>query len=291
MLLSSVLQGLGRVGDAFMPQTVGSLLTIPSLLAALALWSAPDALGVSMIVTYGVPFLIMVPLIWRAVSAVEAREDAVPTVREMVRVGGWWQVSSWADFGTFQAPRIAAAFALPAIDTVLIDLALRAGQAAATPIYAFLPLITPRSAQAYESGGREAVTSSVRRWISWGLPAWALWSIVVVPLSPWLIARWGSLDHLTTAQELGTALIVLGVLAHASTGVLTSVLLAISDLQLVARYKAMQLVVVLCCLAVGGAIGPLPLCVGIALALAVPAAWFNARAAREIGVAGRLQWG
>jgi hypothetical protein len=281
MLASAVLQGCDRVDAAYRAQALGSAALVPLLVVAMSLTAHAVAAGLSAVVMYLLQLLLLLPACRRALAAIPSNPGRGPSLLEMLRVGSWWQVSSWADFATFQAPRLAAAFALPAPGVVTIDLALRFGQAAATPLFATFPLVLPRSAETWAVGGRPALGRLISPWMKRGIPALLLWGAAVVPLSPFLIARWGNL-HFGTAVAIGAAVVVVGVLAHASTGLLSSVLLAVAELRLVAQYKAAQLIAVMAALGVGTRFGTATLCVAIASALVVPAVWFNVRATGSI---------
>lgn len=282
-LISAALQGLDRVASAFRARTLGSAALVPLLVLGMEILPNVDAVGVAAVGSFGLQLLLLGPSLWTAVRRLPSNTVDTPTLRAMLAMGMQWQVSSWADFATFQLPRIAAAISLSSGAVVVIDLALRLGQAVATPLFALLPIVLPRASAAWAEKGRDGVRAFLRPLLRMGAPLLLLSAAIVVPITAVAIETWTG-QRLTLGDSIATSCVVAGVLAHASTGLLSSVLLAIGEIGPVVRYKLIQLAVAVPLIAIATQIGSLALAAGLSLALLAPAAWFNARASRAVGV-------
>lgn len=282
-LISAALQGLDRVASAYRAQALGSAAFVPLLAAGIATISSVHAVGIATVGCYGLQLLLLAPSLWGTLLNLPRGAAMAPTMRAMFTMGMKWQVSSWADFATFQLPRIAAGISLSSGAVVLIDLALRVGQAVATPLFALLPIVLPRASAAWAAQGREGVADFLRPVIRFGAPLALLGAVVAVPISAPAIAVWTG-QALTAGDSIAATVVVAGVLAHASTGVMSSILLAIGEIGAVVRYKSLQLALAVPLITIGAFIGSFTLAIGLGLALFVPAAWFNARASLAIGV-------
>lgn len=282
-LISAALQGLDRVASAYRAQALGTAAFVPLLIAALAAVSGVDAVGIATVGCYGLQLLLLAPSLWGTLRRLPRNTAKAPTVRAMFAMGMKWQVSSWADFATFQLPRIAAGISLSSGAVVLIDLALRVGQAVATPLFALLPIVLPRASAAWAANGREGVAAFLRPLIRLGAPLCLLGAAVAVPISAPAIATWTG-QALTLGDAIAASVVVAGVLAHASTGAMSSILLAIGEIGAVVRYKSLQLALAVPLVAIGALLGSFTLAAGLGLALLVPAVWFNATASVAIGV-------
>jgi O-antigen/teichoic acid export membrane protein len=285
LVLVAALQGLDHVDASFRAQTVGWVLYLPALATGLALGGGVAAVGVAWLVVY----VAQLPLLWRALrgplKTLPPGGMSPPTVRDMLAVGVRWQVSSWADFATFQLPRILGGLALTSSALVTLDLALRFAQAIVAPVFAALPLVIPRAAQAWSRGGTAGLRQLLLRW---GPPAMilvAMLAAVALPVGAPAIAVWTGRPA-TLVDPLLPALIVLGICAHASTGFFSSVLLARGNLGLVVAYKNLQLLLAVSLLAAAVALGgdELAFAAALSTALALPAVTFNRRSARLLSV-------
>ena len=79
-------------------------------------------------------------------------------------------------------------------------------------------------------------------------------------------------------------MVLIGFVAHASTGLLSSALLALGDVGPVVAYKAGQLIGAAVLLVPAALIGPRTLAGALTLALVLPALVFNRHATRRLGV-------
>ena len=282
-LISAALQGLDRVASAYRAQALGSAAFVPLLVAGMAAVGNIDAVGIATVGCYGLQLLLLAPSLWGTLRRLPQSTALAPTVRAMVAMGMKWQVSSWADFATFQLPRIAAGISLSSGAVVLIDLALRVGQAVATPLFALLPIVLPRASAAWAAQGREGVAAFLRPLIGHGAPLCLLGAVVAVPITAPAIAAWSG-QALTLGDAIAASVLVAGVLAHASTGVMSSILLAVGEIGQVVRYKSLQLALAVPLIAIGTLAGSFTLAIGLGFALLAPAVWFNATASLAVGV-------
>lgn len=282
-LLSSSLQGLNRVASSYRAQTLGLASFVPLLLMGMATWGGVDAVGIAAVGSYVLQLLLLGPSLWIAVRRLPQSQVDVPTLRTMLSMGMKWQVSSWADFATFQLPRIAAGISLSSGAVVSIDLALRFGQVVATPLFALLPLVLPRASATWASQGHRGVREFLRPVVRTAAPLCILGGAIAIPIAAPAIETWTG-HALTVGESVAASFVVAGVLAHASTGLLSSVLLAIGQVGHVVRYKSLQLALALPFIAVGASLGPNALAFCLSLALLIPAALFNRWASRAVGV-------
>jgi O-antigen/teichoic acid export membrane protein len=285
VVLVSILQGLGRVNASFRAQSLGWLTYVPLLLAGKAVAAGPHAVGFAWVGAFGVQLVILFPATRRALGALGAGKWTRTPLRDMVSLGAQWQVSSWADFATFQAPRLISGAALPAQALLAVDLALRFGQAVASPILAVLPLVLPRASAAFAYGGTDAVRALAARLHRLILTSAVLLTTCCAPVAALVIATWAGVPSDDVGVFLAIA-VVAGTMAHASTGVLSSVLLATGELAEVMRYKTCQLILALVLVATAAAVGGTATSVGVALvsALALPAISFNHRVSQLLGL-------
>ncbi len=282
MVANAALQGLNRIAVAFQAQTIGALGFVPALVVGLMFLPAVHAVGAAAIASYGLPLVLLAPALWKAMRQLPRNAADPPTLRMMLNVGARWQVSNWADFATYQLPRLVSGILLSSGAVLIIDLALRIGQAVATPLFALLPLVLPRASAASIHNGREGLRQFLRPLLQKGLPLFLLGAAIAVPAAGPAIALWSG-HPLSLRDQIAASCVVAGVLAHASTGVLSSALLALGELQAVVRYKMLQLALAFPLITIGALLGSSALALGLALTLAVPAAWFNARALSETG--------
>lgn len=284
IVMGGALQGLNRVATSYRAQTIGIVAFIPSLVAALAVAPAAEAAGIATLVSYAVQVVLLAPPLWLAIRRIGESEAPAPPLRAMVSIGAQWQVSHWADFATFQLPRIAAALALSSRAVVVIDLALRVGQAVAAPLYALFPLVVPRASTVFARRGLDGVRDVLRPALRIGTPLLLLGAAVAIPLTAPAIETWSSID-LSVGDSIAASVVVLGALAHASTGVLSSVLLAVGTIGPVVRYKMLQLALAVPVMAVGVLVAEgVGLGVALGLVLLGPACWFNRRAAATLAI-------
>ena len=134
LLLSAVLQGLDRVDSAYRARTVGAAVYLPLLVGGLQIFSPVEAAGASMLAMYGVELVVAGFATARELPRVGTAPGDPPPLKEMFHLGVRWQISSWADFATFQLPRIVAGAGTSSRIALLVDLALRYGQAITTPL-------------------------------------------------------------------------------------------------------------------------------------------------------------
>jgi O-antigen/teichoic acid export membrane protein len=200
----------------------------------------------------------------------------------MLRLGGQWQVSAWADFASFQLPRLAAGLLLSSAALVDVDLATRLAQVATAPLFAVWPLVLPEATTVWSRGGDRALAETLARWVRRGGIVLVAATAAAVPLAAPAIAVWvGRSIREVDAVLAGTVL--LGFALHAWTGLFSSALLAVGRIRHVMWYKASQLMLGLVLVPTAAAFGNARL-VGLALGatLALPAVWFISRAAREL---------
>lgn len=176
MVANAALQGLNRIAVAFQAQTIGALGFVPALVVGLMFLPAVHAVGAAAIASYGLPLVLLAPALWKAMRQLPRNAADPPTLRMMLNVGARWQVSNWADFATYQLPRLVSGILLSSGAVLIIDLALRIGQAVATPLFALLPLVLPRASAASIHNGREGLRQFLRPLLQKGLPffCWAL---------------------------------------------------------------------------------------------------------------------
>jgi O-antigen/teichoic acid export membrane protein len=282
LVLSAVLQGLGDVGASFRDQTIGSLLYLPVLLLVLG-WDSVHVVGAAWLISYGVQAALVTRSTLRGFRRLtHAGGTTPPRFRQMLRLGGQWQVSAWADFASFQLPRLAAGLLLSSGALVDVDLATRLAQVATAPLFAVWPLVLPEATTLWSRGGDRALADALARWVKRGGIVLVAATAAAVPLAAPAIAAWVGRSVREVDAVLAGA-VLLGFALHAWTGLFSSALLAVGRIRHVMWYKASQLVLGLFLVPAAAALGNARL-VGLALGatLALPAAWFIARAAREL---------
>jgi O-antigen/teichoic acid export membrane protein len=279
LVLAALLQGVDRVDAAYRGQTLGWLLYVPLLAIGLRLGDAATAVGLAWVCSYGLQVLLLSVSARSAVAGLSNHQAPTPGWREMLSLGGWWQLSSWADFSTFQLPRLAGAFALSASGLFALDVALRAAQLVVAPLFAAYPLVLPFAAKAWTLRGGEALSGFLERWFLRGATGLWLFALAFVPIERPVLAAWTGRPAESFNILLNTSILV-GVAAHASTGLFSSAQLAVGDISPVLRYKTRQLIVALLLVPPALLWGPVPTGLALGLALAVPAIAFNGEEAR-----------
>ncbi len=274
MSVASTLQGLNRVDTAYRAQTLGWMLYVPTLLLATKLFGGVHGTGIAWVAAYSVQLALLLPPCVSGLRALPPGGMPGPRLRDMISLGGRWQISSWADFATFQLPRILGAFVLTSSTVVDLDLALRFGQAAVAPFLAVLPILLPAFSRISVQEGLAGLRAALERWYYDGLAVLLLTTAVLLPLTLPAIAVWAgrSLDEVDAV--VATAML-LGMVAHASTGVFSNAWLAVGTLRPVIVYKTGQLGAAVALVPVGALLGTRPLALGLAVSLAAPAVLFN----------------
>jgi hypothetical protein len=294
LLLSATLQGLGRVDASYRAKTIGAAAYLPLLVLGMQILEPWDAAGVSMVGMYGIETILAV---WVLVPEFRRTGDSTaepPPWRAMFRMGMQWQVSSWADFATFQLPRILAAVGGTSRSVLIIDLALRYGQAITTPLFAFYPIVLPAAATVWVREGMTGVARLVQRYLSGTTAVLLVGAALLIPVAAPAIEVWAGIS-LTKSEAAGAMAVALGMVVYASTGMFSAVLLAVDDLGDVMRYKTAQLLLAAVLLSATYSLGAAAVAGALAVALAGPAGWFDGRAARVLGVhfeaaAGAARW-
>jgi O-antigen/teichoic acid export membrane protein len=283
IVFSSTLQGIGRVGECYRDQVIGWFAYIPLLAVAIDVWSPAQAVGLAWVGSYALQLVLLVRTFVFAIRAVPYGKAVAPRIREMLAFGARWQVSALADFATFQLPRIAGSFAVSANALVGLDVAMRAAQMAAGPLLAFYPTVLPRATALLTKGDMTGFRAFLGRYHALITVAVLIGASALVPLEVPALAAW-------TGREVGSfnplvgAAILVGTVAHASTGILSSGMLAIGDVNSVVVYKARQLGLAVVLLPPAALLGVPTLAVGVGVVLLVPALLFNRRAERTLEV-------
>jgi hypothetical protein len=283
LVLASLLQGLDRVDASYRGQTLGWLLYMPLLAIGLHLGRASNAVGLAWVFSYGLQMLLLAASARSAVAALSELRAPTPGWGEMLSLGGWWQLSSWADFSTFQLPRLAGAFALSASGLFALDVALRAAQLVVAPLFAAYPLVLPIAARTWTLRGREALSDFLERWFLGGAIGLWLFAVAFVPLERPVLAAWTGQPAESFSVLLNMSVLV-GVAAHASTGLFSSAQLAVGDISPVLRYKAWQLIAGLLLVPPALLGGPVLTGLALGLALTAPAFAFNWNEARAFRI-------
>jgi hypothetical protein len=182
---------------------------------------------------------------------------------------------------------VVAGLALSASAVVNLDVAIRAGQFAVAPLFAFYPTVLPRAASLVTRGGNAALRSFLQPYYSIGAVVVVIGISVLAPLEVPALATWtgrstGSFNPLVAAGVL------VGTSAHASTGLLSSALLARGDVRSVLTYKARQMLLAIVLLSITAPLGLVPMGLALCVSLALPALCFNATAARQLELASPL---
>jgi O-antigen/teichoic acid export membrane protein len=276
LVLASLLQGVDRVDAAYRGQTLGWLAYVPLLAIGIHLDGAAQAVGLAWVFSYALQLALLSASTWAAVAELPTRHAPVPSWGQMFSLGGWWQLSSWADFATFQLPRLAGGFVLSANSLVALDVALRAAQLVVAPLFAVYPIVLPAAAKAWTLQGVEGLRAFVDRWfLPVAITLW-LFATTFIPLEiPSLVAWTGRPED--SFNLWLNASVLLGVVAHASTGLFSSARLAAGNISPVLRYKKQQLALALVLIppALFGGSAAVGLALGVALAL--PALAFDRR--------------
>jgi O-antigen/teichoic acid export membrane protein len=279
LVLASLLQGVNRVDAAYRDQTIGWLLYVPFLAVGLQFGQAVTVVGLAWVGAYSLQLVLLSASSWSVVRQLPRHRASAPSLREMFSLGGWWQLSSWADFTTFQLPRLLGAFILPANGLVDLDVALRAAQIVVAPFFAAYPLVLPAAAEAWTLRGLEGLKVFLGRWF---LPAAsALWlvSTTFIPIERPGLAAWTGRSADSFNLWL-TAAVLLGVAAHASTGLFSAARLATGTISSVMHYKVRQLVLALILVPAGLVGGVETGGIALGVSLALPALVFNRDEAR-----------
>lgn len=274
LVLASLLQGINRVDAAYRGQALGWLVYVPVLAIGIHLGPAVQAVGLAWVCGYVLQVALLAIDARSAVARLPAAAVAPPSFREMLSLGGWWQLSSWADFATFQFPRLAGGFALSASDLVALDVALRASQLVVAPLYAAFPLVLPAAARVWTLQGRRGLTLFLDRWFVPGAIALCLFTITFISVEQPALAAWTgrSLDSFNLLLDTS---VLVGVAAHASTGLFSSVLLATGNISPILHYKRNQLLLSILLVPVSLIAGPVATGLALGLALTLPAIAFD----------------
>lgn len=114
----------------------------------------------------------------------------------------------------------------------------------------------------------------LERWFLGGAIALSLSAASFAPLERPVLAAWTG-RPVESFDVLLNASVLVGVVAHASTGLFSSARLAVGDIRPILRYKRRQLVVGLVLIPPAVAIGPVASALALGIALAGPAIAFN----------------
>jgi O-antigen/teichoic acid export membrane protein len=283
LILGSVLQAVGRVDSSYRAQTIGWLAYVPLLLVGFEVVSDAHAIGVAWVGTYAIQLALLSWPTSVAVRRLGVAPAHAATWRELLSLGGRWQLVHWADFATFQLPRLIGGVTLKSAELVTLDLAIRAAQVVVGPVMAFFPVVVPTVSRTWATRGAGAVARLLEGWAVPGIVACALGAAAFLPIEAPAVAVWTGRSTASFDAWLGAA-VVLGFLGHASTGLFSSALLAIGDIRLVLAYKTGQLVLAGMLLVPGALLGPLWLGLALTVALLLPAVAFNVRAASHLDV-------
>jgi len=284
VLLSSLLQALNRVATAFRSTTIGWLLYVPIMAGGLQLGWGVDAAGIAWLGTFTITAAILAVHCWGALREVPDGPGSPPSSRDILALGGKWQLSAWADFATFQLPRLLTGFLLSAHAVVAVDLALRGAQIFVLPLFAIYPVVLPTVARLHAQGEGASVRSFATAWAGRGLPIVVLATAAFLALEIPALAVWTG-QPVQSFDLLLVGAVLIGTVAHACTGFFSSSLLALGELRPILRYKTGQLVLAAVTLPTAAALGG-SLAVGLALstALFVPAAAFVLDCSRRLQI-------
>jgi O-antigen/teichoic acid export membrane protein len=274
LVLSSLLQGVGRVDAAYRAQTLGWLIYVPVLVIGLHVSGSSQAIGLAWVCAYGLQVVLLSGSGYWAITSLSTQGPSAPPLKQMLSLGGWWQLSSWADFTTLQLPRLAGGFVLAAGALVALDVALRAAQLVVAPFFAAYPLVLPAAARTWTVGGAQALRDFLNQWFLGGVIALWLLATAFVPLERPLLAAWTGRPADSFNIWLCAA-VLLGITAHASTGLFSSARLATGDISPVLRYKKRQLVLGLLLIPPALLGGATTTGLALGIALTAPALAFN----------------
>ncbi|MDP9223360.1 MAG: hypothetical protein M3P18_05805, partial [Actinomycetota bacterium] len=274
LVLASVLQGIDRVDAAYRGQTIGWLFYVPLLAIGLRLGSPIEAVGLAWVCAFSIQVVVLAVDTWFAVAGLPRQKVPAPSLRQMLSLGGWLQLSSWADFATFQLPRLAGGFVLSPSALISLDVAMRAAQLVVAPLFAVYPLVLPTVAKLWTLRGADGLRAFLDRWFVAGAIALALFSVPFIPLEGPALAAW-------TGRPIGSfnlwlnGAVLLGVVAHASTGLFSSACLAVGDVRAIVSYKRRQLLAALVLILPAMLVGAVAVGFALGLALLGPALEFN----------------
>jgi O-antigen/teichoic acid export membrane protein len=283
LVLATTLQGIDRVGPSYRDQTVGWMLYLPVLIAGLQLGSHAQAVGAAWVGAYAVQLLLLTRTLVVNVRKVPSGDASPPTSREMLSFGGRWQISAWADFATFQVPRFVASFGLTAADALAIDVAIRAGQLAVAPLFAFYPTVVPHATALFTRDGLDGMRRFLAPYYSRGVLVLIAGTCFCLALEIPALAAWTGRPP-GSFEPLVPGLILIGSVAHASTGLFSSAYIARGDVRSIISYKLAQLLAAAVLMSVAAPFGAVPLAAALGAALTVPAIGFNLRARRAFGI-------
>jgi O-antigen/teichoic acid export membrane protein len=283
LVLDALLRGLNRVPDSYRAQTGGWLLFVPTVAVGLALDGGVHAAGVAWLVTYSVQAVILSCVAVPSLRRLPETGALPPTIRSMVALGGKWQISNWADFVTMQLPRLLGGLILGSGVLVTLDLALRFAQLAVAPVLAASAVVLPTATTVWRRHGDAALSEVLDRWYQPLIAGLAVGTGILAPLALPFISTWTGLK-LDASAGITAAVVLVGMVALASTGILSSGLLAVGSIADVIRYKVQQLVLGLALVGLGASLGALAVGVGLCIALAMPALLFHSRATRRLGL-------
>jgi hypothetical protein len=140
----------------------------------------------------------------------------------------------------------------------------------------------------------DALRSFLQRFYGVGVLLVIVGACVFMPIEVPLLAVWTG--RATSAfNPLVVAAVLIGTVAHASTGLFTSALLARGEVNKLLAYKGWQLLLATALLAVATPIGLLPVAIALCVSLTLPAVVFNRRSAQELGLGApmaskRVRW-
>jgi O-antigen/teichoic acid export membrane protein len=274
LVLASVLQGVDRVDAAFRGQTLGWIPYVPILAIGIELVGAAQAVGLAWVSCYAFQVVLLTTATRSAVGQLSDAAVAPPSFRELLSLGGWWQLSAWADFATFQLPRLAGGFLLSASSLVAVDVALRAAQLVVSPLFAVYPLVLPVAAREWTDRGREGLRLFLGRWFLPGAIGLWLFAVTFVPIEQPALAAWTGRAANSFNLWLSASVLV-GTAAHASTGLFSSALLATGNISSVIRFKGRQLILAFVLVPISLIGGPVTTGVALGIALTLPALAFN----------------
>ena len=167
LVLASVLQAVGRVDSSYRAQTFGWIPYLPLLYVGFEVPArTPTPPAFAWVGTYTLQLVFLAVPTARALRSFGTH--AVPTASwgEMLSLGGRLQVSSWADYATFQLPRLIGGVTLTNAQLIDIDLALRLAQVVTGPLLAFFPVVLPSVANAWEEKGPRGVAQLLERMVA-----------------------------------------------------------------------------------------------------------------------------
>ena len=275
ILLAAALQGLGRVDLAYRDQTLGWVVYLPVLAGGLAAGGGIDAVGSAWVLGYGCQIVLLARHALPALRGLPTGSGRPPTVWSLWSFGARLQVSLWADFATFQFPRLIGGVLLPSAGLVALDVTMRGAQLVVAPFFAAYPLVLPAASMAWAREGERGVALRLTRW----LPVFAVALILTValslPLLPPALAVWTGLPLSSTVWAL-SALVVVG--TRGPRGYRTADLGNARDRHGggVVRYKLEQLLLAAVLVSILAQFGVLPLGAGVMVSTYAPSRAFPA---------------